>query len=138
MIIYKKGGDTLKLVERHIIKKSSNFYKFIDEYSFKVKNLYNYANYIIREEFIRTSKDENVKTTIPNEYDLSKLLSKEEIYSNLMAKTSQQTIKLLYKNWKSFFVSIKDYWKNPSKYTSRPKLPNYKDKEKGDVLLREN
>lgn len=55
----------MQLVERHIIKKSNEFYKFINEYSFKVKNLYNYTNYIIREEFIRTSKDETIKTTIP-------------------------------------------------------------------------
>ncbi len=128
----------MQLVERHIIRKSNEFYKFIDEYSFKVKNLYNYTNYIIREEFIRTSKDENVKTTIPREYDLTKLLSKEEIYFNLMAQTSQQTIKLLYKNWKSFFVSIKDWSKNKNKYNGKPSLPKYKDKDKGDVLLREN
>ena len=115
MILYKKGGDNLQLVERHIIRKSSEFYKFIDEYSFKVKNLYNYTNYIIREEFIRTSKDENIKTTIPREYDLAKFLSKEEVYSNLMVQTSQQTIKLLYKNWKSFFLSIKDWSKNKDK-----------------------
>lgn len=135
MIIYKKGGDNLQLVERHIIKKSNKFYKFIDEYSFRVKNLYNYANYIIREEFIRTSRDENIKTTIPKEYDLSKLLSKEEVYSNLMAKTSQQTIKLLYKNWKSFFVAIKDWSKNKDKYNGKPNLPKYKHKTKGRCVI---
>ena len=32
------------------------FYKFIDEYCFKSKNLYNYANYIIRQEFINNGK----------------------------------------------------------------------------------
>lgn len=125
----------MQLVERHIIKKSNEFYKFIDEYSFKVKNLYNYTNYIIREEFIRTSKDENIKTIIPKEYNLSKLLSKEEIYSNLMAKTSQQTIKLLYKNWKSFFVSIKDWSKNKDKYNGKPNLPKYKHKTKGRCVI---
>ena len=110
-------------------------YKFIDDYAFKVKNLYNYTNYIIREEFIRTSKDESIKTTIPREYDLSKILSKEDVYSNLMAKTSQQTIKLLYKNWKSFFASIKDYSKNKHKYNGRPKLPKYKHKTNGRCII---
>ena len=110
-------------------------YKFIDDYAFKVKNLYNYTNYIIREEFIRTSKDESIKTTIPREYDLSKILSKEDVYSNLMAKTSQQTIKLLYKNWKSFFASIKDYSKNKHKYNGRPKLPKYKHKTNGRCVI---
>ena len=110
-------------------------YNFIDEYAFKVKNLYNYTNFIIREEFIRTSKNDSVKTTIPREYDLSKILSKEDVYSNLMAKTSQQTIKLLYKNWKSFFASIKDYPKNKHKYKGRPKLPKYKHKTNGRCVI---
>ena len=125
----------MQLVEKHIIRKSNEMYNFIDEYAFKVKNLYNYTNFIIREEFIRTSKNDSVKTTIPREYDLSKILSKEDVYSNLMAKTSQQTIKLLYKNWKSFFASIKDYSKNKHKYKGRPKLPKYKHKTNGRCVI---
>ena len=39
-------------VEKHKIKPNSEFGNFIDEYCFKSKNLYNYANYIIRQEFI--------------------------------------------------------------------------------------
>jgi putative transposase len=38
---------------------------------------------------------------------------------------------VLDKNWKSFYESIKDWSKNPDKYLGRPKLPKYKDKEKG-------
>ena len=47
-----------------------------------------------------------------------------------MAQTSQQTIKLLHKNWKSFFVSIKDWSKNKDKYNGKPNLPKYKHKTK--------
>ena len=43
-------------VEKHIIKKSHNMYKIIDDYAFKVKNLYNYANYILRQDYIEQSK----------------------------------------------------------------------------------
>ena len=43
-------------VEKHIIKKSHNMYKIIDDYAFKVKNLYNYANYIVRQDYIEQSK----------------------------------------------------------------------------------
>ena len=47
-------------------------------------------------------------------------------YKNMpVAQSAQQTLKLLDKNWQSFFASIKDYKKNPDKYTGRPKLPNY-------------
>ena len=38
--------------EQHKIEIHSNFGIFVDEYCFKSKNLYNYANYIIRQEFI--------------------------------------------------------------------------------------
>ena len=41
--------------EQHRIKKSNQFYPIIDELCWKSKNLYNYANYIIRQEFIETS-----------------------------------------------------------------------------------
>lgn len=44
-------------VEKHIIKKSSKFYKTIDELCWKSKNMYNYGNYIIRQEFVKTSKE---------------------------------------------------------------------------------
>ena len=37
-------------------------------------------------------------------------------------------MKILERNWKSFFVAIKDWSKNPHKYLSKPKLPNYLDK----------
>ena len=38
--------------EQHNIRYGTDFYKFVDEMCFKSKNLYNYANYIIRQEFI--------------------------------------------------------------------------------------
>ncbi|MGK7944890.1 MAG: RNA-guided endonuclease TnpB family protein, partial [Microcystaceae cyanobacterium] len=42
----------MKLVERHIIKPSHRFYSEIDRLCFASKNLYNYANYLIRQAFI--------------------------------------------------------------------------------------
>lgn len=45
------------------------------------------------------------------------------------SNVGQQTLKVLDKAWKGFFVSIKDWKKNPSKYLGRPKLPKYKDKD---------
>jgi len=38
----------MNLVEQHIINKSHRLFKEIDDLSFKSKNLYNAANYIIR------------------------------------------------------------------------------------------
>ena len=98
-------------VEKHIIKSNNKYYKMLDEYCFKSKNLYNYANYIIRQEFIN-----NGKWIRYNELD--KMLKEKENsfdYRNMpMNSSAQQCLKLLDRNWKSFFASIKDYNNNPS------------------------
>ena len=112
-------------VERHILNS-----KEIDKLCFLSKNLYNYANYCIRQSFTKTGK-------ITSEYELTgKLARREQVdYKSLPSQTSQQIIKLLYKNWKSFFSAIKDYKKNPKKYKGRPKLPRYKDKDGRNIVI---
>ena len=114
-------------VEKHILKHNL---KEIDELCFNSKNLYNYCNYILRQSFIQTGK-------LPKEYELSKQLTKDKQrdWVKMGANTNQQILKLLYKNWKSFFEAIKEYKKNPSKFRGRPKLPKYKDKEKGRNIV---
>ena len=122
-------------VEKHIIKRNHKYYKMLDEYCFKSKNLYNYANYIIRQEFIN-----NGKWVRYNELD--KILKTKEHdfdYRNMpISNSAQQCLNLLDKNWKSFFASIKDYNKNPSKYLGRPKLPKYKPKNGRNILILTN
>ena len=43
-------------VEKHIIYKGHSAYALLDDYCFLSKNLYNYANYLVRQVFIITSK----------------------------------------------------------------------------------
>lgn len=122
-------------VEQHRIKKSNKFYPIIDELCWKSKNLYNYGNYIIRQEFIETSKQkeaglvEQARWITYNE--LFKLCKENEYYKDIGSNVGQATLRKLDKNWKSFFAAIKDYNKNPSKYLGRPKLPKYLSKENG-------
>ena len=87
------------------------------------KNLYNAANYEMRQSFIAGNRKGN--------YAISTEFAKnnQPDYRALPAQCSQQIINLLEKNWKSFFKSIKDWKKNPKKYKGRPKLPKYKDKD---------
>ncbi|MCD3201542.1 transposase, partial [Clostridium botulinum C] len=69
-------------------------------------------------------------------YDFLEYLVKDGIdYKSLMAQVSQQTLKLLDKNWISFFESIKDWSKHKEKYNGRPKLPNYKKKNGKNILV---
>ena len=105
-----------------------SFNKEIDSMSFYSKNLYNFASYIVRQEFIN-----NKKWIRYNE--LYYLCKDNENYKLLPAQTAQSVLKLVDKNWKSFFEANKSYNKNKSNFTGRPKLPKYKDKETGRNIL---
>lgn len=50
---------------------------------------------------------------------------KQENYRSLPTQSSQQVMKEVFKNWKSFFASIKAYKKNPALFTGRPSIPKY-------------
>jgi putative transposase len=113
--------------ESHNINKNSLVFKIIDDLCFKSKNVYNLANYTIRQEFIN-----NKKWIKYNE--LANIMKDTDCYKELGSNVGQQTLKVLDKNWKSFFVCIKDWSKNPSKYLGRPKIPKYKEKN-GRFLL---
>src|SRR5699024_6398250 len=45
-------------------------------------------------------------------------------YKSLPVQNSQGVMRNVFDNWKSFFASLKDNNKNPSKYLGRPKIPN--------------
>lgn len=124
------GKDIMKInrVEQHQIKKSNSTWKLIDDLCFKSKNVYNCANYIIRQEFIK-----NNKWIRYNELD--KIMQKQDCYYELGSQCSQQTLKILDKNWVSFFKGIKDWSKHKDKYLGKPKLPQYKHKEVGRFVL---
>src|SRR5258708_11101576 len=58
-----------------------------------------------------------------------------EAYQALPAKVAQWVLRLLDKNWRSFFAALSAWQKDPSQFLGRPKLPGYKDKQKGRNLL---
>ena len=122
-------------VEQHRIKKSNEFFPIIDDLCWKSKNMYNYGNYIIRQEFIKTSKEKEEGLRDSANWikynELFKLCKDSDCYKELGSNVGQATLRKLDKAWKSFFVSIKDYSKNPNKYLGKPKLPKYLDKETG-------
>lgn len=122
----------IQQVEKHVIKQSHPYYNMFCEYTHLAKNLYNHANYLVRNEFTETGKWLRYQ-------DLDKIL-KEDLefpdYRNMPASHSaQQVLRLLESNWKSFFKSIKDWSKNKDKYLGKPKLPKYKPKDGKMVLI---
>ena len=109
--------------ERHIIDKNNVNYKNCIEICHLSKNLYNYVNFILRQSFFETKR-------LPSEYDITNLLAKnnQQDFRALPSNVSQQTVKLVFKAWKSFFKALKSYRKDKSRFTSNPKLPKYKSK----------
>jgi putative transposase len=118
----------MQLVEQHIISKTDPRYAAIDRASFASKNLYNAALYEIRQSFIHQGK-----RLYYNQMD--KIMQKHEAYRMLPSKVSQQVLKLLDKNWTSFFAALEAYREDLSKFLGRPKLPGYKDKTHGRNIL---
>ena len=112
----------------HVVKNNHKLYEYCNDVCFKSKNLYNYVNYLMRKEFVENGK-------IKSAFDYNKLLKNEAVFRELPAKTSQQIIIKLSQNWKSFFKAIKDWSKNKSKYTGRPKLPKYKEKNGRNIVM---
>ena len=116
--------------ERHVITKYDKNYNNIKELCHRCKNLYNYCNYILRHSLFKGEG-------LPREYNLMGLLAREnqDDYRALPAQTAQQIIKLLYKNWKAYFQSLKSYQKDKSKFSGCPKIPKYKPRgEKGHYV----
>ena len=54
------------------------------------------------------------------------------------AQSAQQNLRLLVKDWKSFWEELKDWKKHPEKYKSRPKPPHFLRKDGQHVLTLTN
>lgn len=52
--------------------------------------------------------------------------SKNVDYYNLPAHINQQVMKMVLRDYKSYFESLKEYKKNPNKFLGKPKFPRYK------------
>lgn len=113
-------------VEKHLIRPSSPYFAMLFEFCHFAKNLYNHANYIVRDKFIHEHE-------IVGYAKLDKILKADKEYPDYrampLAQSAQQVLRLLDKNWKGYFVAAKDYKENPGKYLGRPKLPKYKKKD---------
>lgn len=87
----------------------------INELSFHTTKLYNIANYDC------LNFGAMKYTEMNNKYNHN--WHKDFLHSH----NYQHCLKVLEKNWKSYFNSIKDYKKNPKKYLGCPRPPKYKN-----------
>ena len=99
--------------------------EIVEELSFHTTKLYNIANHQCREVECKSYKilEKEMKANWHKAY--------------LHSHTYQHCLKMLEQNWKSYFQSLKDYEKKPSKYKAMPKPPRYKHfvKRKNEVIF---
>ena len=114
----------MKLVEKHIVKDNR-----FEDICFKSGLLYNYVLYNVRQGIFN---EEYLK-----EYEFSTKLCKENQFDfrNLPTAISQQVVTQVFSNIKGWIKAKKEFEKNPFKFRSKPKLPNYKKGEKQNMVV---
>ena len=131
----------MKLVERHIIKQSNINYKPLLHLSNLSCNLNNRALYVIRQHFFNKTNKQydndiaiDIESTYLNYYYINKLLksTKDKDYFALPSKVSQEILKLVDKNFKSFFALINK--KKSKVYDKKCNIPKY-NKTNKNILV---
>lgn len=92
------------------------------------KNLYNAANYYIRQEFFYLGNWLKYN-------DLWYMLKDKDVYQKLPSQTSQQIFRIVEQNWRSFFISLKKWKAEPRKHLHCPRPPKYKKKNREFTLF---
>lgn len=121
--------------EKSVLKPDNKHYGLIRSFCHAAKNLYNRANYLIRQEYFASGQ-------IIGYCKLDKLCKLGGCLSAYRdmpgAQSAQQLLRLLSSNWKAFDNADKDYAKHPGKYLGKPKPPKYLDKDGFQVLALTN
>ena len=126
----EKGQDIMEnirqRVEKHILRPCHSHYSLLRGFCHLSKNLYNHANYEVRQAFIKEGRWIRYKK-------LDQILKADREYPDYAAmpsaQSAQQTLRILDRNWKSFLSGLRDYKENPEKYRGRPRMPGYLEKE---------
>jgi len=120
----------MQLVERHIIDRNDPRWGMIDEAAWFSKNLYNAANYLVRQTFIFEGRYLNYNA-IEKRFKQRDLLPDQQ----LPLKAVQQVLKQVDHDWQSYFAVQAEWDGHPEKFHGKPRLPQYKDKRTGRNLL---
>ncbi len=120
-------------VEKTMLKETTPQYNVLKHYCFESKNLYNYANYILRNNFKQGD------LSLHNFYKLREHLRNLNDISNPWSRQAgthigAETLQILCNAWQSFFRATQAFSKNPEKFKARPRIPSYLPKN-GEYLL---
>src|SRR5690348_1983742 len=95
---------------------------------FSEENLWNAANYLVRQAFIHEGRSLN-NTAVYHQ------IKGHAAYQALPRKVSNQVLIQLHQAWEAFFEAMQAWREHPEQFTGRPKLPRYKHKTAGRTLL---
>jgi len=70
-----------------------------------------------------------------NYYDLDYILKDKQAYRKLPSQTSQQILKLVNRNWRSYFRALEEFRANPKKFKNKPRIPRYKKKNGESIVI---
>lgn len=119
--LYKTQKQKLKTL-------SKNEFQALKVLTHVSKNLYNVTLYSIRQYYFQEQKFLRYESN----YHYCK---ENENYKLLGTDISQQIMRVVDRNFRSFFNASKEYSKAPTKFTGKPKLPKYLDKESHFALI---
>ena len=123
------------LVEQQIINSHDQRFSLLMEMCHWSKDLYNAALYNIRQHYFEAKNDSTIKYKFLSYVENWRLLKETEAFKKLQSHASQEVIKQVDRNFKSFFALVCK--KNLGEYTSKCNIPRYKDKDGFNVLIYE-
>ena len=120
----------MQLVEQHSIDKGDPRWQIIDQAAWFSKNIYNAANYIVRQSYIAGQGYLTYKV-IEKRFKQRDLLPDQQ----LPLKVVQHVLKQVDHDWQSYFAALAEWKAHPDKFQGKPRLPKYKDTKQGRNLL---
>jgi putative transposase len=118
----------MPLVAQHVIKRADPRFAVIDAAAFASKNLYNAANYLVRQSSIYAG------VYLPSAAVFHHIKS-HETYCALPREVSTDVLRQLERDWRGFFAARAAWQADPTQCLRRPRLPRYQDQQTGRNLL---
>ncbi|MCQ2509004.1 MAG: RNA-guided endonuclease TnpB family protein [Lachnospiraceae bacterium] len=137
------------------IRKGNRLYRYCTDICHSALRLYNRGTYLVRQYVTavqRLEKGEELTENQKNAYEMIRAVTKgtkyepktpwlnygrldyilksinDESYFAMPSQANQQTLKVIMRDFASFFGGIEKYKKHPEEFKGRPKLPGYKKK----------
>ena len=150
---------------RICIRKGSRLYEYCRQATMASARLYNRANYIVRQYVTAMDSLAEGKELYPNQLEVHELISalsdgtdyapqskwlkyktldyvlkasKDTAYYGVYSQANQQTLKLLMRDYRSYFGAVKKYKAHPEEFKGHPKLPGYCKQEKCKTTILTN